>query len=701
MPEIEELLFGVKPDEPTPAEYKEKIRSLHELEQLADFIETENEEPYVAPVAEVHGQMIPARSDQICNAAGGYVFKVSDLTRIRRFLILGTTGGTYYASEKELTMDNVKDIVEIILKGKGLVILKEILEISLAGRAPKQDSTIKRMFIGSNFVQQAPTQAYIDYQNGLQLAALHAIPKVCRIPTHLFMFLKYCKLVSSKTGFAENSTGWGRAMRKAISSWYFNIEPQRLAVLVTKYQNREGYTHRDLFRLCHITPKPSFPECHNYWKYHAEYDFLFSFIAQGLSEKKKRKVTEGITVEEGQKKRKVEAGETDSDKVNEVNSKMKDLLSEKAEMMTPAGEQKQQKEEALKKFVPEDERQKNKKAGVLKQIDEKKLNKQQNLTETKTYKFITAFEELKRATDESAVAEMIRKYGFVHEHIPTCLQKSPVVWGALLNNMPMTAMIRNLGKMASIGLLTAAPENKDHVDKIVAQLTNEKAIKDARIHPVSVLLASSVYKSGHGFRGKLTWEPHPEIIRAIETAFLLSFKNVTPTNKRYCLALDVSGSMDCAISGSNLTCAEASAALSMVLLRTEPEVRTVAFSDQLVELSLSRNSSLDNINEAVSKITMGNTDCALPMLWAAENKLKFDVFIVYTDCETWYGNVHPFQALKDYRRIMDVPDAKLIVMGMTARECSIADPTDAGMLDICGFDSAVPELVRDFVLGNI
>lgn len=50
---------------------------------------------------------------------------------------------------------------------------------------------------------------------------------------------------------------------------------------------------------------------------------------------------------------------------------------------------------------------------------------------------------------------------------------------------------------------------------------------------------------------------------------------------------------------------------------------------------------------------------------------------------------------------MDVPDAKLIVMGMTARECSIADPTDAGMLDICGFDSAVPELVRDFVLGNI
>ena len=29
---------------------------------------------------------------------------------------------------------------------------------------------------------------------------------------------------------------------------------------------------------------------------------------------------------------------------------------------------------------------------------------------------------------------------------------------------------------------------------------------------------------------------------------------------------------------------------------------------------------------------------------------------------------------------------------------SIADPTDAGTLDVIGFDTAVPSLVRDFVL---
>ena len=63
--------------------------------------------------------------------------------------------------------------------------------------------------------------------------------------------------------------------------------------------------------------------------------------------------------------------------------------------------------------------------------------------------------------------------------------------------------------------------------------------------------------------------------------------------------------------------------------------------------------------------------------------------------------VHPFQALKQYREAMGIHDARLVVMGMTATQFTIADPTDAGMLDICGFDSAVPELVKEFVMGNI
>lgn len=41
----------------------------------------------------------------------------------------------------------------------------------------------------------------------------------------------------------------------------------------------------------------------------------------------------------------------------------------------------------------------------------------------------------------------------------------------------------------------------------------------------------------------------------------------------------------------------------------------------------------------------GGTDCAQPMLWAAERRLEFDTFVVLTDNETWAGKIHPFQAL--------------------------------------------------------
>lgn len=49
---------------------------------------------------------------------------------------------------------------------------------------------------------------------------------------------------------------------------------------------------------------------------------------------------------------------------------------------------------------------------------------------------------------------------------------------------------------------------------------------------------------------------------------------------------------------------------------------------------------------------------------------------------------------------MDIP-AKLIVVGLTATNFTIADPKDPGMLDVVGFDSAVPEIVRNFVTGKM
>jgi 60 kDa SS-A/Ro ribonucleoprotein len=109
---------------------------------------------------------------------------------------------------------------------------------------------------------------------------------------------------------------------------------------------------------------------------------------------------------------------------------------------------------------------------------------------------------------------------------------------------------------------------------------------------------------------------------------------------------------------------------------------------------------LDDVQKTISNLPFGATDCAQPMIWAKEHKVEVDVFAIYTDSETWFGSVHPVKALQEYREKMGIP-AKLAVVGMVSNGFSIADPNDSGMLDVVGFDTAAPELLRGFALGEV
>jgi hypothetical protein len=68
-------------------------------------------------------------------------------------------------------------------------------------------------------------------------------------------------------------------------------------------------------------------------------------------------------------------------------------------------------------------------------------------------------------------------------------------------------------------------------------------------------------------------------------------------------------------------------------------------------------------------------------------RLPFDGFVIYTDSETWAGDIHPAQALRNYRAQVRA-DARCVVVGMTSEGFSIADPADRGMMDVMGFDAA-------------
>lgn len=302
---------------------------------------------------------------------------------------------------------------------------------------------------------------------------------------------------------------------------------------------------------------------------------------------------------------------------------------------------------------------------------------------------------LRGETDNKVIAKLVRDHNLPREVLQTESLNSLEVWDALLEKMPLTAMIRNLGKMTSIKLITPLSKATAHV---VGQLMDPIALKKARIHPLSVLMALSTYKSGRGLRGSLTWSPDSSVIGGLDDAFYGSFTNIVPTGKRWMMALDVSGSMTCGnVGGSSLSPRDASAAMAMVTVRTEPMTNTVGFCHTLKDLKFTKTMGLLDAIKVVDCLPFGGTDCALPMVHAKNNKIPVDVFCVITDSETWFGGVHPAKALEEYRSAMGIP-AKLVVMGMVANEFTIANPNDPGMLDVVGFDASVPDVMRQFVL---
>ncbi len=515
-------------------------------------------------------------SSQTANSAGGYAWAVDDWKRLTRFLVLGSEGGSYYATETKLTQENAQAVKRCIL-ADGVRTVNEIVAISDAGRAPKNDPALFALAMCASFGD-----------DNTRWAALAALPKVARIGTHLFHFAEY----------VDGMRGWGRGLREAVARWYEGqSSANALANQVVKYRQRDGWSHRDLLRLAH--PKTTDPTR----------NAIYKWVVDGW------------------------------------------------ESVGPESHP----DAALR--------------------------------------ILWAFERVQKATNSQEAAALVREYELPMEVVPTEM-RDKAVWEAVLPHSGLTFLIRNLVNLSRVGILRKGA--REEVKEITRRLTDAAQLKRARIHPLQLLSALSVYRGGKGPRGGSEWEVVPEVIEALDAAFTLSFGNVEAASNRWVLALDVSGSMGMGqVAGiPGLTPRDASSAMAMVTYRVEPQVEVVAFCDKMTPLDISRHQRLDNVIEATSRLPFGRTDCSLPMQWALKNQVQADTFVIYTDSETWYGDIHPGQALREYRERMGIP-ARLIVVAMVANHFSIADPDDGGILDVVGFDTAAPEVMRQFASNSL
>ena len=526
----------------------------------------------------VQTEPIPGK-EMVKNNAGGYTFSVSALSRLDRFLILGADSPTFYATQRDVLKDNVAALQKLATE-LGPKMVDRIVEISDAGRAPSNDPAIFALVVAAKYGNDETRKA-----------AYAALPKVCRIGTHLYHFIKW----------ATDSKGWSRGMRTAVSKWFTEMPVEKLVYQLIKYQARDGVSSGYAINGAHMLTERS---------------------------RKFQSETQKVALDWAVKGWDSVGSEPHPDK-------------------------------------------------ALAQI--------------------WAFERAKTA-NKAELLKLISQYRLPLECIPTEFKNDPDVWAALLPGLGLEAVVRNLANMTRSGYV--APLSSG-TKAILEKLGNPEIVKNSRFHPVSAIKALLTYASGRGIRGTNTWTPVTAVSTALETLFYASFTAVEPTGKAFYKAVDVSGSMTGGqvANTPGFTPNMAAGVMSMVSARTEKVWHVAGFTDRLVTLNITPKMDLATICRELQRNNFGRTDCSQPMLDALEKKMEVDVFEVFTDNETYAGSMHPSKALEKYRQKMG-RDAKLIVYGMTSTGFTIADPSDKNSLDVVGFDSAVPQVVNQFILGS-
>jgi 60 kDa SS-A/Ro ribonucleoprotein len=606
-------------------------------------------------------QMMPIPGkEMVKNNAGGYGFKVSDEQFVTRLLVLGT-GANYYKPNHEATLDSFNGLNELLVKNPDMV-LDTISKVYESGSAPKIDYQLMALAVASCSKDQS-----------VRTKALALVEKL-RILSHAYSWKGYQKTISGTKGF-------GRAVKRSINKMLVNMSPMKFAYQVTKYQQRkvgdESWAILDLLRCCHPNPNSLTHES----------QVVLRYVTKGAE--KAFELANEFGIQNSPVVQYLQA-------VNDVK-KLEKTVEVQVEPLTEIADS----------------------TSLVNQVYSALYNM--------SFSNVTPVHENKPVHNTEKICELIYTHNLPREVLPTWALNDINVWKALLVSkdltnikMPLTALIRNLGQMTSKQIFSG--DNGLLIAKMVAsKLIDYTSLKRAKIHPVQLLIANKMYKNGHGDKGSLTWSPLECISKALWDGFYVAAGATKPTGKRIFHAIDCSGSMTSPIpSCPLLTSMEAAAVMALTYSRCEDE-STQSFalftsgkggsyscrSSGLLPVKISKNASLEEVSRIVQRADWGGTDCSLPVVEAMNlykssngNLGKYDAFMIYTDNDTWAGQKHVSQVIKEYRQLTGIP-AKVVVVATLASNTTVADPSDGGMFDVTGFDTNAPPIVNQFITGNI
>lgn len=517
-------------------------------------------------------QAIPGReAEMIRGRSGGYMFDAGIWKMLRRCLLIGTAKSTYYAGKRELTEDFVEVLKQAIAENPGKV-AEEILYAS-DGRSINNSAPILALVLLSTGETPEAKKAFQEI-----------FPQVIRTGSHFYEWLNYTKSLR----------GFGKVIREVGKTWLSREDVKGLAYQLLKYQQRQGFSHRDALRLFHVNPPTE------------DHRQLFEWVVKGWEE--------------------------------------------------------------LPAEIPSE---------ALAQI--------------------WWYEWLKRNPEQTH--EAITKGRLTHEMAAPVGKMDRQAWQLLFNEMPIGAMLRNLGSLTELGVLRT--DESANLERVKAVLNNQEHLRRGRIHPIDVLKALKTYQSGGRLgRSQKTWNPVPRIVDILEKAVELSFDVVEPTGQTFMHAVDISGSMSSLVADVGLSCCEIATAMALVTAKAETNYMIRGFSTEFRDLGITAKDSFSSAVRKASNQNFGGTDASVAYDWMIKNKFKADVVCFWTDSESWAGYKHPSQALAEYRQKVN-PNVKAVYVTLAPYRITLVDPKDPLSWDLAGFDPGTPRVIQMLARGEL
>jgi hypothetical protein len=614
---------------------------------------------------------------------------------------LGARVGITEAQARAAFVSLVKDML-----AREVDVVETLRVVGTGAAPPKPEASLLALALCAH--------SRIDAQRKQVGSVLNAI---ARTPTQMFQFVACCK---------EVGVGWGRHQRSVVAGWYKSKRPLALAQAVTKMWNRNGYTHYDILRLSHPRLEQKVPKGDASVALSAEshdsvaevpssaitdemqaMKLLFSYFKKrGLS-----KLEEGflptelvraqvLQVEPFQEP--VEDLEHDFELVNVDDDDGDDFVIPSAHVVSAAPLRPcRSTHVACANFLAAVELIRGLPANSSPPSDKVMAGGSTKAIESAQQKSTIQFSQsalqapLKSqpsAADNIHLAcALIRKYRLSREHVPTHMMDSREVWIALMENMGATAMLRNLNKLTSLGLLCRFSRCSS---LLLKKLLDLPGLKHARVGPLDILVSAEIYSQGTGDLGKLTWTPQPWVVSALDECFsnytLYLSQSTMPSKYRVLLGIDLRASMLAKVGST--TGRKAAAATALVWKKLNPHWRFVGFGENgCIPIEIATNTSLVECLSLFESMTPGPADIGSLIVDAADKLEVYDAIVAFTS----QGSFRSSEPLEDqmslYRQIVKSGDSALFSVTMSATpSCTIETDGDSGLHD-CVFSSSLLE----------